>query len=213
MPIPLSHRRGPLDSAPAAKSRRLDPETLSCHHLSQPFRARFLSRDNARPCTVHLPESRWYGQRSAWRRSFPINRAIGAQFAVDSPSFWREAFSTGLIAFHRHRRRIAVHFSYFRYPAKRTARMGLLPSKASPRLHWHSIDARFAVRKARTWCIWFMIRCNANELKVLKWNSEEASIPDTRHYCGEAHAGIYVSRWLETSCPPSRSDFNRPSAG
>ena len=49
---------------------------------------------------------------------------------------------------------------------------------------------------------WFMIRCNANELKVLKWNSEEASIPGTRHYCGEAHAGIYISRWLEASCSP-----------
>jgi hypothetical protein len=60
---------------------------------------------------------------------------------------------------------------------------------------------------------WFMIRCNANELKVLKWNSEEASIPGTRHYCGEAHAGIYISRWLEASCSPSRPDFNRPSAG
>jgi hypothetical protein len=60
---------------------------------------------------------------------------------------------------------------------------------------------------------WFMIRCNANELKVLKWNSEEASIPGTRHYCGEAHAGIYISRWLEASCSPTRSDFNRPSAG
>lgn len=60
---------------------------------------------------------------------------------------------------------------------------------------------------------WFMIQCNANELKVLKWNSEEAWIPGTRHYCGEAHAGVYISRWLEASCSPSRPDFNRPSAG
>src|SRR6202020_3635302 len=59
---------------------------------------------------------------------------------------------------------------------------------------------------------WFMIRCNANELKVLKWNFEEASMPDTRHYCGEAHAGVYISRWLEASCSPSRPDYNRPSA-
>jgi hypothetical protein len=59
---------------------------------------------------------------------------------------------------------------------------------------------------------WFMIRCNANELKVLKWNFEEASLPGTRHYCGEAHAGVYVSRWLEDSCSPSRPDYNRPSA-
>jgi DNA-directed RNA polymerase subunit RPC12/RpoP len=60
---------------------------------------------------------------------------------------------------------------------------------------------------------WFMIRCNANELRVLKWDSEEASLPGTRHYCGEAHAGVYISRWLESSCSPSRPDFNRPSAG
>ena len=59
---------------------------------------------------------------------------------------------------------------------------------------------------------WFMIRCNDNELKVLKWNFEEASMPDTRHYCGEAHAGVYISRWLEASCSPSRPDYNRPSA-
>jgi hypothetical protein len=59
---------------------------------------------------------------------------------------------------------------------------------------------------------WFMIRCNANELRVLKWNFEEASMPDTRHYCGEAHAGVYISRWLEASCSPSRPDYNRPSA-
>ena len=59
---------------------------------------------------------------------------------------------------------------------------------------------------------WFMIRCNANELKVLKWNFEEASLPGTRHYCGEAHAGVYISRWLEDSCSPSRPDYNRPSA-
>jgi hypothetical protein len=59
---------------------------------------------------------------------------------------------------------------------------------------------------------WFMIRSNGNELKVLKWNFEEASMPDTRHYCGEAHAGVYISRWLEASCSPSRPDYNRPSA-
>jgi hypothetical protein len=58
-----------------------------------------------------------------------------------------------------------------------------------------------------------MIQCNAAELKVRKWNSEDASIFGTRHYCGEAHAGVYISRWLEASCSPSRPDFNRPSAG
>ncbi|HEX3967556.1 MAG TPA: hypothetical protein VHW70_06295, partial [Edaphobacter sp.] len=59
---------------------------------------------------------------------------------------------------------------------------------------------------------WFMIQCNSDELKVLKWNAEAASAPDARHYCGEAHAGIYISRWLEASCSPSLPDFNRLSA-
>ena len=60
---------------------------------------------------------------------------------------------------------------------------------------------------------WFMIQCDADELKVLKWNSEAATAPGARHYCGEAHAGVYVSRWLEAACSPARPDFNRPSAG
>jgi hypothetical protein len=60
---------------------------------------------------------------------------------------------------------------------------------------------------------WFMIQCNQDELKVLKWNDEVASTPSTRHYCGEGHAGIYISRWLAASCSPSLPDFNRPSQG
>jgi len=58
---------------------------------------------------------------------------------------------------------------------------------------------------------WFMIQCNAEELKVLKWNTEAASSYGARHYCGEAHAGVYISRWLESSCSPSIPNFNRAS--
>jgi len=58
---------------------------------------------------------------------------------------------------------------------------------------------------------WFMIQCNAEELKVLKWNTEAASSYGARHYCGEAHAGVYISRWLEASCSPSIPNFNRAS--
>ena len=47
---------------------------------------------------------------------------------------------------------------------------------------------------------WFMIQCNAEELKVLKWNTEAASSYGARHYCGEAHAQVYVSRWFESFC-------------
>ena len=56
---------------------------------------------------------------------------------------------------------------------------------------------------------WFMIECNADELRVFKWNPEVAS--RARHYCGEAHAGVYVSRWLASACSPSMPDFTRPS--
>jgi hypothetical protein len=58
---------------------------------------------------------------------------------------------------------------------------------------------------------WFMIQCNADELKLLRWKPE-SSDSGTRHYCGEAHAAVYVSRWLEAACSPALPDFNRPSA-
>ena len=58
---------------------------------------------------------------------------------------------------------------------------------------------------------WFLIQCNSEELKVLKWNTEKAVLPGVRHYCGEAHASVYVSRWLEASCSPSIIDFNQPT--
>ena len=58
---------------------------------------------------------------------------------------------------------------------------------------------------------WFVIQCNADELKVLKWSDEAALAKGSRHYCGEAHASVYISRWLESSCSPSLPDFNKPS--
>jgi hypothetical protein len=60
---------------------------------------------------------------------------------------------------------------------------------------------------------WFLIQCNAEDLKISKWNTAAAALPGARHYCGEAHASVYVSRWLEASCTPSLTDFNRASAG
>jgi hypothetical protein len=60
---------------------------------------------------------------------------------------------------------------------------------------------------------WFLIECNEQELKVLKWNTEAAVAKGARHYCGEAHASVYVSRWLEAACSPAIRDFNQGSAG
>jgi hypothetical protein len=54
---------------------------------------------------------------------------------------------------------------------------------------------------------WFIIQCDSSVLKVIKWNSEAASARGARHYCGEAHAQVYISRWLEAVCSPPRPDF------
>jgi hypothetical protein len=60
---------------------------------------------------------------------------------------------------------------------------------------------------------WFVIQCSSDELKLTKWNTEAATAEQARHYCGEAHAQVYISRWLEAACSPSVSDFlrSRPS--
>jgi len=52
---------------------------------------------------------------------------------------------------------------------------------------------------------WFVIECGDEKLAVFKWELEAASSPTARHYCGEAHAQIYISRWFESICvPPQR---------
>ena len=58
---------------------------------------------------------------------------------------------------------------------------------------------------------WFLIQCDSDELKVRKWSDEAAAAKGARHYCGEAHASVYVSRWLEGACSPSIPDFNQAS--
>ena len=58
---------------------------------------------------------------------------------------------------------------------------------------------------------WFVIQCNSDELKVRKWSADNAAVPGARHYCGEAHAQVYISRWLESACTPAKPDFSRAS--
>jgi hypothetical protein len=60
---------------------------------------------------------------------------------------------------------------------------------------------------------WFVIQCGATELKVIKWDAEAAGAEGARHYCGEGHAGVYISRWLESACSPSKPDFTKASSG
>lgn len=58
---------------------------------------------------------------------------------------------------------------------------------------------------------WFVIQCGEPSLTVFKWTAETAGANDSRHFCGEAHAQIYISRWFESICSPPRPDFNRRS--
>lgn len=53
---------------------------------------------------------------------------------------------------------------------------------------------------------WFVIQCSSSQLTVLKWETEAANTKGARHYCGEAHAQIYISRWLESACTPPHPD-------
>jgi len=45
-----------------------------------------------------------------------------------------------------------------------------------------------------------VIQCSNESLTVFKWTKEAADRPGARHYCGEAHAQVYISRWLEALC-------------
>jgi hypothetical protein len=47
---------------------------------------------------------------------------------------------------------------------------------------------------------WIVIECSDVQLTVLKWTKEAAGAPHARHYCGEAHAQVYISRWFESFC-------------
>jgi hypothetical protein len=58
---------------------------------------------------------------------------------------------------------------------------------------------------------WFVIQCNSDELKLMKWNAEAATAGGARHYCGEAHAQVYISRWLDAACSPPIPNFIRNS--
>lgn len=47
---------------------------------------------------------------------------------------------------------------------------------------------------------WFVIQCSDARLGVYKWNVAEAEKPHALHFCGEAHAQVYISRWFESFC-------------
>jgi len=53
---------------------------------------------------------------------------------------------------------------------------------------------------------WFVIQCGDSQLTVLRWDFETANAKGARHFCGEAHAQVYISRWFESVCSPPKPD-------
>jgi len=47
---------------------------------------------------------------------------------------------------------------------------------------------------------WVVIDCSSQHLTVHRWTYDAAIMPGARHYCGEAHAQVYISRWFEANC-------------
>ncbi|HLJ86897.1 MAG TPA: hypothetical protein VKZ53_08735 [Candidatus Angelobacter sp.] len=54
---------------------------------------------------------------------------------------------------------------------------------------------------------WYVIQCGNADLTVIRWSTEKANAPGARHYCGEAHAQVYISRWFESACSPPKPDY------
>jgi hypothetical protein len=54
---------------------------------------------------------------------------------------------------------------------------------------------------------WFVIECGDQKLAVVKWDLNAANSATARHFCGEAHAQVYISRWFESVCAPPRVVF------
>jgi hypothetical protein len=53
---------------------------------------------------------------------------------------------------------------------------------------------------------WFVIECGDLKLSVLKWSMESANSAGARHFCGERHAQVFISRWFDSVCvPPKRA--------
>jgi len=59
---------------------------------------------------------------------------------------------------------------------------------------------------------WFVIRCGDAELSVHRWNREAANAEGALHYCGEAHAEVYISRWFESVCTPPKPDYTKATS-
>jgi hypothetical protein len=56
---------------------------------------------------------------------------------------------------------------------------------------------------------WYVIECGDEKLSVIKWETTAAMSPTARHFCGEAHAQIYISRWFESVCVPPKASLKK----
>jgi len=60
---------------------------------------------------------------------------------------------------------------------------------------------------------WFVIACGESRLTVFRWDPDAAMASDARHFCGEADAQVYISRWFESVCSPPRPDYSSMPSG
>jgi len=49
---------------------------------------------------------------------------------------------------------------------------------------------------------WFIIECGDLTLSVHKWDLQVAAGATARHFCGERHAQVFISRWFDSVCVP-----------
>ncbi|MDR3724810.1 MAG: hypothetical protein P4K83_10025 [Terracidiphilus sp.] len=47
---------------------------------------------------------------------------------------------------------------------------------------------------------WIVIHCSDERLSLFRWSHEVADEPGARHYCGQEHAQVYISRWFQSYC-------------
>jgi hypothetical protein len=52
---------------------------------------------------------------------------------------------------------------------------------------------------------WFVIECGDQKLAIIKWDLTAANSVSARHFCGEAHSQVYISRWFESICVPIKA--------
>jgi signal transduction histidine kinase len=81
--------------------------------------------------------------------------------------------------------------------------------QAAERIVRDGKDAGEVVRRVRA-----LFKRAALEMTPVHINEiiETATTAGARHFCGEAHAQVYISRWFDSVCSPSKPDFTRSAS-